>query len=52
MIQILTYFIIPDAEFDSYWDYEAKNKNRNRIRVGRQYQATVPPLLKPGFVLL
>ncbi|GFT00189.1 metastasis-associated protein MTA1 [Nephila pilipes] len=37
-----------DAEFDSYWDYEAKNKNRNRIRVGRQYQATIPPLLKPG----
>ncbi|XP_054718908.1 uncharacterized protein LOC129233547 [Uloborus diversus] len=37
-----------DAEFDSYWDYEAKNKNRNRIRVGRQYQASIPPLLKPG----
>ncbi|XP_015928653.2 uncharacterized protein [Parasteatoda tepidariorum] len=37
-----------DAEFDSYWDNEAKNQNRNRIRVGRQYQATIPPLLKPG----
>ncbi|KAG8185866.1 hypothetical protein JTE90_004408 [Oedothorax gibbosus] len=37
-----------DAEFDSYWDNEAKNQNRNRIRVGRQYQASIPPLLKPG----
>lgn len=37
-----------DADFDSYWLDESRNKNRNRIRVGRQYQATVPPLLKPG----
>lgn len=37
-----------DADFDRYWDDESKNNNRNRIRVGRQYQATVPPLLKPG----
>lgn len=37
-----------DADFDSYWEYESRNKNRNRIRVGRQYQASVPPLLKPG----
>ncbi|XP_022248032.1 uncharacterized protein LOC106464591 isoform X1 [Limulus polyphemus] len=37
-----------DADFDSYWEDESKSKNRNRIRVGRQYQATVPQLLKPG----
>jgi hypothetical protein len=37
-----------DADFDSYWEDEARNPNRNRIRIGRQYQATVPPLLKPG----
>ncbi|RWS30944.1 uncharacterized protein B4U80_03497 [Leptotrombidium deliense] len=37
-----------NADFDSYWEDEARNPNRNRIRIGRQYQATVPPLLKPG----
>ncbi|RWS16296.1 metastasis-associated protein MTA3-like protein [Dinothrombium tinctorium] len=37
-----------DADFDSYWEEEARNPNRNRIRIGRQYQATVPPLLRPG----
>ncbi|XP_070383926.1 arginine-glutamic acid dipeptide repeats protein-like isoform X4 [Dermacentor albipictus] len=37
-----------DADFDSYWENESRNNNRNRIRVGRQYQATVPPLLRPG----
>ncbi|XP_076317342.1 uncharacterized protein LOC143229214 isoform X2 [Tachypleus tridentatus] len=36
-----------DADFDSYWEDESKSKNRNRIRVGRQYQAIIPPLLKP-----
>ncbi|XP_013783809.1 uncharacterized protein LOC106467965 [Limulus polyphemus] len=36
------------ADFDSYWEDESKSKNRNRIRVGRQYQAIIPPLLKPG----
>ncbi|KAH7985389.1 hypothetical protein HPB52_025668 [Rhipicephalus sanguineus] len=36
------------ADFDSYWENESRNNNRNRIRVGRQYQATVPPLLRPG----
>ncbi|XP_064489548.1 arginine-glutamic acid dipeptide repeats protein-like isoform X2 [Ornithodoros turicata] len=39
---------VSDADFDSYWENESRNNNRNRIRVGRQYQATVPPLLKPG----
>lgn len=37
-----------DTDFDSYWEEEARNPHRNRIRIGRQYQATVPPLLKPG----
>ncbi|CAG2164804.1 unnamed protein product [Oppiella nova] len=37
-----------DADFDSYWEEEARNPNRNRIRIGRQYQATVPPILKQG----
>jgi len=37
-----------DADFDAYWEDEARNPNRNRIRIGRQYQATVTPLLKPG----
>ncbi|XP_029822070.2 arginine-glutamic acid dipeptide repeats protein isoform X2 [Ixodes scapularis] len=37
-----------DADFDSYWENESRNNNRNRIRVGRQYQATVPALLRPG----
>lgn len=36
-----------DTDFDSYWEEEARNPHRNRIRIGRQYQATVPPLLKP-----
>jgi hypothetical protein len=35
-----------DRNFDAYWEHEARNPNRNRIRIGRQYQATVPPLLK------
>ncbi|XP_077494211.1 uncharacterized protein LOC144104865 isoform X1 [Amblyomma americanum] len=39
---------VSDADFDSYWENESRNNNRNRIRVGRQYQATVPPLLRPG----
>lgn len=34
-----------DTDFDSYWEEEARNPHRNRIRIGRQYQATVPPLL-------
>ncbi|UYV71636.1 CWC22 [Cordylochernes scorpioides] len=37
-----------ENEFDSYWEGESKNKNRNRIRVGKQYQARLPALLKPG----
>lgn len=37
-----------DSNFDSYWEEEARNPHRNRIRIGRQYQATVPQLLKPG----
>lgn len=37
-----------DDDFDSYWEEEARNPHRNRIRIGRQYQATVPPLLKHG----
>ncbi|XP_054169091.1 hybrid signal transduction histidine kinase M-like [Oppia nitens] len=37
-----------DADFDSYWEEEARNPNRNRIRIGRQYQATVQPILKKG----
>ena len=34
-----------DLDFDSYWEKEARNPVRNRIRIGRQYQAQVPPLL-------
>ena len=37
-----------DTDFDLYWEEEARNPQRNRIRIGRQYQATVPALLKPG----
>ncbi|XP_018495656.1 uncharacterized protein DDB_G0271670-like [Galendromus occidentalis] len=37
-----------DVDFDAYWEEESRNKYRNRIRVGRQYQASVPPLLRPG----
>lgn len=37
-----------DTDFDSYWEEEARYPHRNRIRIGRQYQATVPPLLKSG----
>lgn len=37
-----------DTDFDSYWEEEARNPHRNRIRIGRQYQATVSPLLKSG----
>lgn len=37
-----------DTDFDSYWEEEARNPHRNRIRIGRQYQATVTPLLKVG----
>lgn len=37
-----------DTDFDSYWEEEARNPHRNRIRIGRQYQATVPQLLKSG----
>lgn len=37
-----------DAEFDAYWEEEARNPHRNRIRIGRQYQATIPPRLKSG----
>lgn len=35
-----------DTDFDLYWEEEARNPHRNRIRIGRQYQATVPSLLK------
>lgn len=35
-----------DTDFDAFWEEEARNPNRNRIRIGRQYQATVPPLIK------
>lgn len=35
-----------DRNFDAYWEHEARNPNRNRIRIGRQYQATVPSLIK------
>lgn len=35
-----------DDDFDSYWEEEARNPNRNRIRIGRQYQAIVPQLLE------
>ncbi|KAH9404784.1 Metastasis-associated protein mta1, partial [Tyrophagus putrescentiae] len=34
--------------FDAFWDEEARNPNRNRIRIGRQYQAQVAPILKSG----
>ncbi|KAI1284901.1 hypothetical protein HDE_12290 [Halotydeus destructor] len=37
-----------DADFDSYWEEEARNPHRNRIRIGRQYQATIQPKLKKG----
>lgn len=37
-----------DTDFDSYWEEEARNPNRNRIRIGRQYQASVPAILKTG----
>ena len=37
-----------DVEFDAYWEEEARNPHRNRIRIGRQYQATIPPKLKAG----
>ena len=37
-----------DTEFDAYWEEEARNPHRNRIRIGRQYQATIPPKLKSG----
>uniref|UniRef100_A0A6G1S969 SANT domain-containing protein n=1 Tax=Aceria tosichella TaxID=561515 RepID=A0A6G1S969_9ACAR len=37
-----------DDNFDSYWEEEARNPHRNRIRIGRQYQATVPQLLRSG----
>ncbi|XP_022668579.1 uncharacterized transmembrane protein DDB_G0289901-like [Varroa jacobsoni] len=37
-----------DVDFDAFWEEESRNKTRNRIRVGRQYQASVPALLKPG----
>lgn len=37
-----------DTEFDAYWEEEARNPHRNRIRIGRQYQATIPPRLKAG----
>lgn len=37
-----------DTDFDSYWEEEARNPHRNRIRIGRQYQASVPPLIKTG----
>ncbi|KAJ6218067.1 hypothetical protein RDWZM_009224 [Blomia tropicalis] len=33
-----------DVDFDSYWEEEARNPNRNRIRIGRQYQAQIPPV--------
>lgn len=45
-------YLFLDADFDSYWEEEARNPNRNRIRIGRQYQATVPPLLKPGQLIM
>ena len=45
-------YLFLDADFDSYWEEEARNPNRNRIRIGRQYQATVPPLLKPGQLVM
>lgn len=35
-----------DTDFDSYWEEEARNPHRNRIRIGRQYQASVPAVLK------
>ena len=37
-----------DTDFDSYWEEEARNPHRNRIRIGRQYQATIPQLMSPG----
>lgn len=40
-----------DTEFDAYWEEEARNPHRNRIRIGRQYQATIPPRLKSGMSL-
>ena len=47
---IFVFFTI-DIDFDSYWDEEARNPNRNRIRIGRQYQAQCPLLLKSGIYL-
>lgn len=37
-----------DKLWDSYWEDEARNPNRNRIRIGRIYQAVIPPMIKPG----
>ncbi|XP_022249418.1 uncharacterized protein LOC106465775 isoform X2 [Limulus polyphemus] len=47
-VHLATVSCFTDADFDSYWEDESKSKNRNRIHVGCQYQAIVPPLLKPG----
>lgn len=44
----LVTFTATDVEFDAYWEEEARNPHRNRIRIGRQYQASIQPLLKKG----
>lgn len=48
LMSLMRPVLAADADFDSYWEEEARNPNRNRIRIGRQYQATVTPLLKQG----
>ena len=45
--KVLSYAQI-DKDFDNFWENEARNPVRNRIRIGRQYQAIVPSLLKPN----
>lgn len=50
LITIFFCFCLSDIDFDSYWDEEARNPNRNRIRIGRQYQAQCPLLLKSGLL--
>ena len=37
-----------DEAFDAFWEEEARNPHRNRIRIGRTYQASIPPKLKQG----
>lgn len=48
MNKLCCYGFLADVDFDAYWEEEARNPNRNRIRIGRQYQAQVPALLKAG----